>query len=368
MAPPPHDDGHPIDPPRDRGRLEETPRSVTTEGSRAAGGGSPSERTTSRPEKSTGEGSVPRDELLHRRLITVLEVAALHETSLSVDELPTLLPESGPSAAADVVAWIQSHPSAARVEDGRVTPWGAPSPSSSAIRERRDRGQAYWEAARGLVQGPMAPALPFAECLGVTGSAAYQEPVEGDDIDLMAITKPGMAWIFLALAFARLRLLRSHAPPAGSHWCLNYVVDGRRARREYSRPQGFLFAREALTARMIRGAQYYQDLLARANWMEQELPRFYRKMVNLPPEVDPPKPPVNLLARVANLAVFPLLATYLQLVGLVRNHVLAKTGRREERFRTVTRLDRFELRTTKFEDLRDLYQAPAVSAVGESPA
>ncbi len=370
MDVPPHDDGHPPRSKASRARARpenpealSPPRTAQLESDRPA----PPPPSTLPTETIPGTGPSPED-LLHHRLAAVLQVAAFHNTALSVEEIATLLPESGPATEGEVVAWIESHPASGKLQGGHVTPVEMHEPSPSTIGERRVRGVAYWEAACALVRGPMAPTLPLVECLGVTGSAAYQEPVDGDDIDLMAITKPGMAWIFLLFAFARLRFLRRGGTPSGSRWCLNYVVDGARAEREYLRPQGFLFAREALTARIIRGGQYYHSLLSRARWMQEELPRYYRKRLLQPATPDPASRPVGVVTRLANLAVFPLLATYLQMVGLLRNHRLMRSGRYEERFRTETRLDRFELRTAKFEGLREVYTSPVLTGARESPA
>ena len=302
------------------------------------------------------------------RLRVLLEVARRHGTTLPLEDLTKLFSESGPAGAADLTEWLRAHPAVGEVTDGHVVPPGGSAPNPERLAERRARGETYWNAAGQLVEGPLDLAARFVQCVGVTGSAAYREPVEGDDVDLMAVTRPGTLWLFLALAFTRMRWGGRSTLPERSHWCLNYVIDATRIRSEYLRPQGFLFAREALTARMVLGASYYRDLLSRADWMANELPRLYRAAIGTAIDPPPPETRAGAVTRLLNLMAFPLLAAYLQARGLVQNRRLEREGRSEERFRTETRLERFALHTSKYARLQAVYSSLGHSAPSQAPA
>lgn len=303
---------------------------------------------------------------LDQRVASLLEVAALHRTGVPLEELGALLPEDAPLAPAELARWASLEPRRGRVVDGALVHPGLAESALSTVRDRLERGTAFVECARILFEGPLAPARPLLRSAAVTGSTAYRHPSEGDDLDLMAITRRGVVWLFLAQAFLRLRWDRAAAPPAGSHFCLNYVVDERRAEELYSHPQGFLFAREALTVQVVRGAAYYQGLLRGSAWMAAELPRLHRQMVQSPPPPEPPAPRPSRFARLASAVIFPFLATYLQLVGLRRNHLLRRAGRPEAQFAMVTRPGEYALKTERYRRLEEVYPTSSAPPGGGS--
>ncbi len=301
------------------------------------------------------------------RLSTLLRVASLHRTALSLEEIGVLLPDEAPVEPSEIAQWVARTPGMGRVVGGFVTTPHDPDPSPDLAAERRARGEAFWESAQGLFRGPLAPVAQILKCAGITGSAAYREPLEGDDIDLMAITRAGTTWLFLTLAFARLRLGGAARAPLGTHWCLNYVIDERRAAADFARPQGYLFAREALSARMILGSEYYRNLLLLAPWMEGDLPRLYRQSTFGERGQAPKSERAGPLVGLANALLFPIVAAYLQLVGLFRNQRLRRQGREAECFRTITRPHGFELHTRHFDALSAVY-ANSLSGGSEAPA
>ncbi|HEV8050288.1 MAG TPA: hypothetical protein VGP88_06810, partial [Thermoplasmata archaeon] len=144
-------------------------------------------------------------------------------------------------------------------------------------------------------------------------------------------------------------------------------LDDRAARAEFRHPRGFLFAREALTARPVAGESYYRGLVHAASWLAEEVPRLYERwrsagLPELPPERSAPVP-----VRLLNAALFPVMAWYLTLAALARNRRLIRTGRPAKQFRVVARLDRLAYETRQFDELRTLY-TPATAVVrAEAP-
>ncbi|MFZ0830707.1 MAG: hypothetical protein WCB18_08970 [Thermoplasmata archaeon] len=301
---------------------------------------------------STSAGDSDPEVLLAERLTGAVHVAGEFRTGVAFETLVDLLPEYGPSTVEDLTGWIQAHPSRSRVSEGRVL---TPEVSDWDLDpRRRERAEEYYRAAGALFQSDLKATRPWLCFLGVTGSTAYGDPRDGDDCDLMTVVRPGAVWLFVAYVFLRLRLRRMTAPGVGEpEWCFNYTLDEPAAIREFSRPRGFLFAREALVTRPVHGEAYYRGLLRRGDWLRREAPRLYARWESTAlPEPTEPRPATRGV-RCLNAVLFPVVAAYLQLKGLRANYRLRRSGREGESFRTITRLDRMALATRKFERLSD---------------
>jgi hypothetical protein len=290
------------------------------------------------------------------RLRALFHIAEEMGTGFSVSELVALLPNGVTDVG--VRAWLKAHPDVAKFDEGLALPANG---SLEHRSERRTRGELYLEAARAFVDGPMAPIRPWVESIGLTGSAAYGEPQAGDDLDFLVVARSGAVWVILAYVYILVRLGRGPRLPEGfPEACFNYVLDGPAARREFERPQGFLFAREALAVRTLYGEEYYRGLLGSATWMSAVVPKLYADRSRSPPL--PPAPRAPWPVRWANAVLFPILATYLQFVGAVRNRRFVERGLPERTFAVRTRMGSMALVSSRFERLRAEYEA-----VGEVP-
>lgn len=306
------------------------------------------------PPREVGSGRLTN--LAEERVRTAVRVAASRGTAVPLEELSELMPADGPDGAAAVRSWLEERaPLAEVVGDSAVAPgtgW-----DRATTTERRRRGIAYLASARSLVGEELQGVHPSLLCVGVTGSTAYGEPEAGEDCDFLAITREGALWPTLAYVFLRLRLRRRDGrgvePPV---WCFNYAVDARAARSDYSRPRGFLFAREALVAQIVHGGAFYRGLLAGASWMATEAPRmFLRWRIGagdaIPSEPERAAWPLRLL----NWVLYPWIAAYLQGQALRRNRWLSRAGRQNEAFVVRTALDRFMVVSAKFDQLKEEY-------------
>lgn len=299
------------------------------------------------------EGIGPRP-LWEERVRGILEVAAQVRTGVPLDELTRLLPREAPETSEELAARLSSRPEIARLCDGRAFSPRTSAPSADLSRSRR--GSEYLSAAEELKSRTFRPVLPLLLTLGVTGSAAYGEPEEGDDLDLLVITRRGALWTFLAYAYLSLRSGRGPMIDGrAAAVCLNYVREAGSALQDFARPQDFLFAREALTSRILHGERYYGGLLASAGWMEREIPRLYASRRGVTGRVRSTPAPWPL--RLLNLALFPVLAAYLQAQGLRRNAQFRARGESDEVFRTDTRLGSVSFISRRFERRRRGYEA-----------
>jgi hypothetical protein len=313
-------------------------------------------------EASCAVASESEPSLAERRLSSVLHVANQMRLPMALAELASLMPSGADWSVQQVSRWLGEHPTSARVVGELAVPPASDDQSLLAARLRR--GDSLRDAAAAAVAGPLRSAAGLTRCMAVSGSAAYGFAEPGDDLDFFVIARRGATWLFLALSFLAARRRRSGSDDGGSPWCFNFVLDEDAAREQFSRPQGFQFAREALAVRVLSGEEYYRGLLADARWMERELPRLYGTRAGSP--TSPRAAPVSLLARAANLALFPLLASYLHLTGLRRNHRLART-RPDRAYSTQTSLRQFALHSRRFDELHRLALASSVVPPATAP-
>jgi hypothetical protein len=297
-------------------------------------------------------GIDPADERLDR----FLTIAGEFEIGHPVAELLSLLPAEGPTTEEELARWVAARPSVAGLERGELVDVRRPPREND---ERRARAAAYLDHARDVVRRRWAPLLGWVRTVGVSGSTAFGAPDAGDDLDLFVVARRGALWAFLAGALVLGRLeRRRHPGTVAPPLCLNHVLDERTASEEFARPQGLLFAREALAVRPVWGESFYRGLLGRARWIEALLPRRYPAEARY--ELPDRDRPVPVGIRLLNAAVFPLLAAYLQLVGLFRNRQFQRRGHAERMFRTVTTPSRQSLASERFERIRQLYEGAPV--------
>jgi hypothetical protein len=304
------------------------------------------------------------DDVLARRLGSVLSVAREHRTGLSLDRLTELLPTDGPRSNDEVTAWLAAHPDHASVVAGRAFPPLAPT-AYSDLELREARGRRYLSQADRLCREDLAPIHALLASVSVTGSTAYGAPEAGDDLDFLTITRPGSMWVVLAFTFLRLRLGTASTRTEGAApACFNFVLEEPEAIRDFRRPQGLLFARESLMARPVFGEPQFRSLIHSAAWMRRELPRLYGRWDSEGLGAIPATEAAPIPIRLLNAALFLPLAAYLQLQGLVRNWRFRRRGEAERSFRTVTGRRRLAYASSRFEALRRTYAAADAPPTG----
>lgn len=293
------------------------------------------------------------DSSVDRRIDGVLAVARELGVSVPLREMAGLLPPDVASDPEGVMRWLAAHPGAGRLVGDRVVP--ARATVADDWEERRARGRRFLAEAERLVEGPLAPVQSLLRCVAVTGSVAYGEPAAGDDLDFFLVTREGAVWPVLLWSFWAARRRRAPGGDSAAHWCFNSVLEEPEAWRTFGRAQGFLFAREALTARPVWGDEYYRSLVGASSWMRAEIPLLYRTWAagGLPPP--PPFAPASPAVRAVNFLIWPWLAAYLAGKALLHNHRLRRRGEPDRGFRVIAEPRRMEVRTARFEGLRRLY-------------
>ncbi len=294
------------------------------------------------------------------RLRLALELGQGSSAGVALRDLTELLPDDAPRTEAEIGEWIVRYLPPTVVANGRAY---SPSPTTG---DRAAEDHARAEAYLGLAQEFFSPWVEGrrteVRCAAVTGSAAYGSAAVSDDLDLLVCTARGAVWVFVARAFLAVRRRAHRGPrPEPSRWCFNFVADDRTLMDEFDHARGLLYAREALMARIIVGEPFYRAVLGGCPWMASEAPRLYRRWerTGFPPR--PPSAAASWPVRLANLSLYLLLAPYLQLVGLRRNHRLRREGRFAQEFRTITRLGRLFYQSRRFDELARRYHDVSVT-------
>ena len=310
---------------------------------------------------------VPGPGATEQRVEVLLAIARDFGMGIPLEQLRWLMAGSeDPSTPAEVEQWLRARPSLAEVHEGVAFLPGHTRPPSP---ERTARALHYERCAKDLVSGPLSPAVRWTRCLAITGSVAYGNPEEGDDLDFLVIAREGALWAFLAFTYLSVRLRVPRSSDRPSDWCFNHVLSEGAARSDYASSRGLLFAREALTARPLLGSGFYRELLHEAHWMRSELPRLYERCLEefaADPSPSPEgKAPV--LVRALNALVFLPLASYLQVQGLLRNWRFRRSGRAEEAFRTRTHFTRLAYVSDRFDRLMAAYARASARPPANAP-
>ncbi len=170
--------------------------------------------------------------------------------------------------------------------------------------------------------------------LSISGSTSYQSVSRRDDVDFFCITSEGTMWISLtkSLLLARVFRLSLNECP----WiCLSYVMDENYAASEFTSPQDGLFARDALAAIVLRGADFYEGLLEKCSWMREYFPKLYQLRVR-PGQMNTVhlnvKKSTSSVDQIGNLFLYFTVGTYIRLKSYLLNRKLSKSKDRSGPF------------------------------------
>jgi hypothetical protein len=136
--------------------------------------------------------------------------------------------------------------------------------------ERRERGRENLKRASTFGQVLVSGAV----LVSVSGGNSYLSARKDEDIDFFCVTTSGSMWPFMlrALILASIHRLANRDVP---ELCFSCIMDEKWAKKEFRERQHAIFARDALTAKVIGGWTTYHALLEEASWMKGYFPAFY---------------------------------------------------------------------------------------------
>lgn len=301
--------------------------------------------------------SSPTDEV--SRVELLLAIARAKGSLLSakdIDELTGLLP-----AGADLGSiWKQTPCLDSRYEvtGGLLLERRASNnqASSGAIEDqkwRRARAEKYIEYAR---EFSFLSGKTWIRVLSVAGSTSYKATSENDDIDIFCVTEKDSLWIYLtkALLLARVfKLVRPGAP----RFCFSCVLDEDYARRLFASPNDALFARDALTAQVLRGSLFYDGLLRRGQWLSDYFPKLHglRKAQHIGTFEDTNVTRPTVARKALNHFLFLTVGNYVRLKSILLNRKLRRTGRLDSLFGLISSRDHCIFESQSYRKLRRIY-------------
>jgi hypothetical protein len=191
--------------------------------------------------------------------------------------------------------------------------------------------------------------------LSISGSTSYFSVSKDDDLDFFCITQTGRMWASFVKALVLARIFRLSVED--SPWlCLSYVADERFAQFEFSENRDALFARDAISARVITGDQNYENLLKENSWMAQYFPKLYAlRIKSLMKANSPSGINASVASRFANLFLYYIAGSYIRLKSHLLNRRFMKNQKRSSLFRLRIGPDHCIYESADYVRLKGLY-------------
>jgi hypothetical protein len=221
------------------------------------------------------------------------------------------------------------------------------------------------EKRRGRARANLARASRFGTALkrgtvivSVSGANSFFSARENEDIDFFCVTKTNGMWPFMlkALILARIHRLANRDAP---ELCFSCVMDEQWAEKAFKKRQPPIFARDALTAKLIGGSSAYHALLEEAPWMKDYFPAFYNKRLRetSPRDGNPPRDGARRKngSVVLNAFIYHTLGGFLRIKSWTLNRKLTKAGWLSAVFETRVGVGHYIYESNRYRKLRKMY-------------
>jgi len=192
--------------------------------------------------------------------------------------------------------------------------------------------------------------------LSISGSTSYLSVSKTDDLDFFCISESGKMWksFIQALIIARFFRLRQKDSP----WlCLSYVADEQFARHEFAISRDGLFARDAISARVIHGEEFYSNLLKENSWMAEYFPKLYSLQVAKSSIRKVKMKRVSSLSRIVNLFLYYTAGSYIKVKSYLLNRKLTRDRKFSSLFKLRIGMDHCIYESQDYLRLRKMYAA-----------
>jgi hypothetical protein len=218
---------------------------------------------------------------------------------------------------------------------------------------RRARAERYIEYAR---EFSFLSGKTWIRVLSVAGSTSYMASSESDDIDIFCITEKDSLWIYLTRALLLARVFKL-SRPGSPRFCFSCGLDEVYAERIFGSPNDALFARDALTAQVLQGSAFYNDLLRRAQWLSDYFPNLYRMKRDQHLETAEKAGVIRstLVRKVLNHYLFLTVGNYVRLRSILLNRTLRKKGWHDSFFTILSSPDHCIFESQGYRKLRAVY-------------
>jgi hypothetical protein len=195
--------------------------------------------------------------------------------------------------------------------------------------------------------------------VSVSGANSYLSARENEDIDFFCVTKTNGMWPFMlkALVLARIHRLANRDVP---ELCFSCIMDEEWATQAFRARQPPIFARDALTAKVIGGSAALHALLEEASWMETYFPVFYGERLRetgLQAHGRPNDPPDGRGgSTVVNSFLYHTLGSFLRMKAWAFNRKLTKAAWHSSIFETRVGKGYYIYESKRYRRLRRMYR------------
>jgi len=199
----------------------------------------------------------------------------------------------------------------------------------------------------------------YLRALAISGSTSYLSVSENDDLDLFYVAKKDTMWIGFTRALLRARLFR--LKERNSPWiCLSYVSDESFLDREIANNRNPIIARDALSAKVVRGDSYFDELLQRNKWMAEFFPKMYEQRIKQhysdhTREFQNYNRFVRASTKLVNVLLFYCVGTYIRLKSGLLNRKLIKMGNDSAVFKLRIGKDHCIYESKLYKDMKGIY-------------
>jgi hypothetical protein len=194
--------------------------------------------------------------------------------------------------------------------------------------------------------------------LAISGSTSYLSVSRNDDLDLFYVTKKDTLWIGFTRALLKARLFR--LKEKNVPWiCLSYVADEDFIEREISENRNPIIARDALSAKIVRGDSYFNDLLRRNDWMAEYFPKIYEQRIRRSATDNlssGSKKRFGVLGeKLVNTSLYYAVGTYIRIKSGLLNRKLKRTRRDSSVFRLRIGKDHCIYESESYQEMKRMY-------------
>jgi hypothetical protein len=192
----------------------------------------------------------------------------------------------------------------------------------------------------------------------VSGANSFLSAREDEDIDFFCVTKTNGLWPFMlrALILARIHRIANKDVP---ELCFSCIMDERWATHTFRRRQHPIFARDALTAKVIGGVPECHALLEKAPWMGDYFPAFYDMRLRETSQRERQSPRREAAGRegsaVTNAFLYHTLGAFLRMKSWTLNRKLTKGGAHSAVFATRIGVGHHIYESNRYRSLRKMY-------------
>ncbi|MDE1853171.1 MAG: hypothetical protein KGI38_05410 [Thaumarchaeota archaeon] len=287
------------------------------------------------------------------RIDLLFRIAERNGSLISVQELPKFMPDG--ETASEIAEAIANDP-ALRVrfelEGGYLTPRTEGRGSETLEKEQAGRARARINLSHAARFASFLSPGGF-EMVAVSGSTSYGSASRSKDLDLFCVAPSGKMWAPLtqSLLMARIYKLLSRGSP---QICISCVMDLAYATAQFSRPQGPLFARDALQTKVLKGNETYRTLMAAADWISEFYPHAYRRD-DLRPAHNGPRTGPSAFDRAVDRLLSSIVGRYLMFKASALNAKLRMSADVDDIFEMHLGEDHLVYESRRYTNLRSKY-------------